>query len=320
MRALQLLLVVAAMLVASTSAWAQSDRERAAGLAEDAAALFEQGDLQDAAYRYEEAYDLAPDPSFAFNLGAIYNELGDPARTYRWFTAYLDLFPGAPDRADISAFLDDLGDDLPTSAATVRVRSNAPNARVALVGRPTPDVLGEGNVEAFVMPGNYEIEVSAEGYEPYTERFRATAGVVVAIDASLVALPDPDPVVAPQPTPVAAPVVQRNTATAGYILLGTGVAAGVGSAVMFIEAGSARDEHNELVSAITPDSPGDPDEIDRLENKSNTLTGAGIGVAVLGAAGVGMGLWLIARDNTPASVAAGPDGRGGWHFAFSYSF
>lgn len=73
----RLVALVTLLVLAPSSAWAQSAQDQAAQLVEEGSSLFQAGDYGNAAEFFEEAYGLDPHPVILFNLARCYQELGE---------------------------------------------------------------------------------------------------------------------------------------------------------------------------------------------------------------------------------------------------
>lgn len=96
--------LVLAFSIANTG-YAQSRTEkveRAKTLFRDAQVDYEAGRIHDAVKKMQEAHKLAPSRELAFNLGRMYERLGDARNGVRFFRLYLEGRDiAAPERADI---------------------------------------------------------------------------------------------------------------------------------------------------------------------------------------------------------------------------
>ncbi len=66
------------------------------------------GDFPAAAGEFRDAYRLSPAPSLIFDIAQAYRAARDYAQARRYYTLYLQLTPGAPERAYIDARLDEM--------------------------------------------------------------------------------------------------------------------------------------------------------------------------------------------------------------------
>jgi tetratricopeptide (TPR) repeat protein len=66
---------------------------------------YELGDYDRAIEEYKRAYEISAAPALLFNLGQVYRLKKDPATALRFYTNYLRLQPGAPNRADVEGLI-----------------------------------------------------------------------------------------------------------------------------------------------------------------------------------------------------------------------
>jgi tetratricopeptide (TPR) repeat protein len=320
-----LLSALLATLACSTPVRAQTARERAAALGEEATAAFDDGRVDDAIAAYTEAFELVADPSFAYNLGGLYMMTEELAQAHRYFTAYLELFPGAADRADVETLLQELQAELTVAWTRLTVTSAPDGAVVSVVSESgTAQQLGVTPVETWVRPGLMTVELSLDGYEPASDRFNGVAGVLVPLEFSLTALPvvvveaepEPEPEVIPEPAPVVPvqpPAAEPGTNLAGWVVAGTGLAvAGTGVAFVFMGQGTAND-HNDLAARIGT-TPVTRTELDDLESQARNQAMVGGVLTGVGAAALLTGVVMLVRggdtDDARTSVVMMPTRSG----------
>src|SRR5262245_44689361 len=99
------------VLPARTAVAAETDaelRKRAREAYEIALRHYKVGDWARAAEKFKEAYLIRPDPSFLFNLGQSYRQMGDAPSALRAYRNYLKDSPDAPNRKDVEQFIREL--------------------------------------------------------------------------------------------------------------------------------------------------------------------------------------------------------------------
>jgi tetratricopeptide (TPR) repeat protein len=83
--------------------------KRAGALFAEGQAAYQQGKLKLAVDKLEQAYALAPSKEIEFDLGRVYERVGEPAKAIRHFRAYLQGEKLAPaERAEIEGRIDKL--------------------------------------------------------------------------------------------------------------------------------------------------------------------------------------------------------------------
>jgi hypothetical protein len=214
--------------------------------------------------------------------------------------------------------------ELARPRAMLKVTANVPQAVVRVGER----VLGVGNVEARLPPGEVALAVEAEGFESYTETLKLGAGETRQVEARLQLAGGP----APEGPPEEAVAVTKKsrarggggsgslftrpafyTALAGLVAMGVGVAVGQGT----------RDVSNRL-----EDADGDGvldvtrDEYLKARSKANLSTAL---VAGGGAVAGASALWLVLiptrSEPQPSALApAGAQGGSALHLVVGGSF
>lgn len=180
--------VVAAMLLLpGASALAQSDAERAAELVEEATEFFHQEEYAEAAIRFQEAFNLDPDPVLMFNIARAHQEMGDLPAALEFFEQARSMNPDGPvggaarERiADLERILTDQGydPDAVTSADYV------PRGDLSILPSPEyADVFLDGEYVGSgattverLDAGMYEVRISAEGHYPLTADVEVRGG------------------------------------------------------------------------------------------------------------------------------------------------
>ncbi len=298
-----------------------SPREQAAALAEQATVAFEEERLDDAIAAYTEGFSLVPDPSFAYNLGGLHMMDENLGQALRYFEAYLRLFPGATDRADVESLIEELRSELTATWTQLSVESVPAGATVITVDADgQSEELGQTPLEAYVRPGETRLRVQLEGWEDAEDLFNGVPGILVPLSFTLTEVPqaEPEAPVAEQtpestdatetsePAPaLIASVEESRPNVAGWAVLGAGaVSAGVG--VVFLLGGqSAEDDHNTLAASIAPGVNVSQTELDDLSSRARSQTAVGLALTGVGVVGIATGTWLLARGDRDASTSAG---------------
>lgn len=333
-----LCVAIATFGVVPALATAQDETEQAVSYSRQAAEAYEAGDLAAAAALYEQAFLLVEDPAFAFNLGAVYDELGEIANAYRYFSRYVQLYPGASDRAEIEAYLAELLPQIETTYARLAIESRPTAATVYRVVDGTEMVLGRTPLDVWVDPGDQRLVLRTSGYVDEAVQLRAVAGVRVERTIEL----DPVPLVAapvviapaggemafvPDAPVVVEPDVRDSNLTGrqrtGLVIAGTGVGVVAAGAAFLAVGHGAQVEHNRLVGDISPEAPADPAELDRLERQARSMKVTGNATLFSGVAVAATGIVLFvtgrSREVSDSRVDLGPVGRG-WGLVLQRSF
>lgn len=156
MRRCCIIAAIMTALAASGSALAQDDRDdqrEAVRLAADAREAFDDGRVMDAIVAYEQAFDLAPDPAFAYNLAALYEAVENLPRALAWYRAYLEIFPEAPNEPQVRDAIARVLRTLDTEWSHVSFDAEPASARVFVVEGDNRFFLAETPFEEYLPPG-----------------------------------------------------------------------------------------------------------------------------------------------------------------------
>lgn len=265
-----------ALLLASASARAQSDRELATRqeLITQAGTLSDQGNHAEALAAAKRAAAIKMTTSLRLFLAREQSALGLLADAYgngRQCAAEAEANDRLNDRDRILSACRELEDSLGKRVGRVTVRLPAPvpaDARVTVSGEEiNVALLGTPYV---VSPGKLTIAVTATGYLPYSSDVDVAERASVDVDVHLTpdpsAQPCPDgqervhgectatpPAVAPQ-APVAAPRAESSKRWVVPVVLGgTGVVVGVLATVFYVEGSS---KYSALKTQCTTLPPG----------------------------------------------------------------
>jgi len=223
-----------------------------------------------AAWQIKKSYDVAG------NLGAALLELGRHAEAAQLLAYAADNLP-AGGKPSVKKWVLDLLRQARSEVCAVRVRVSLDGAQVRVNGEGAgTSPLAHGR---YVPPGALVVEVSKEGFEPHREVQRCAAGSESELTVTLAAKE-------PRRVPV---VTTTRGAWPLYVLGGTGAAALVAGGVLIGAAHAPEDEIRGLSRSIQARGgtcPGDPrcDDLARRASASDTMSRAGVGLLVGGAA------------------------------------
>src|SRR5215468_6136424 len=174
-----MLAVVMAGLLLSTP---PGDVEQARADFERGAALYRAGEFRAALAAFEAAQARAPAPQALFNIARCQERLGQLADAVDSYTAYLAARPDAPDRAAVTARIDELRARLPLEAS-LRISVEPPSA-VSVDG----EAAGTSPVSVRLNPGTHRIGAAQEGYQPLEREVELAPGGRVQLELALVPL------------------------------------------------------------------------------------------------------------------------------------
>ena len=173
---------------AQTTPLDDADARRAIELTEQGRAAYESGDVPGAIVAFEQAWDVTRDPAFAFNLGALYEAVGDLPRARAWLETFLEVFPEAPNAEDVRGMIDRLTATLDREWARIAFEATPADARVFVVDDAGDAYfLGETPFEHHVQPGAVALRFQADYHYPWDVELNPRAG------ARLTLAPDLEP-------------------------------------------------------------------------------------------------------------------------------
>jgi len=176
-----------AMTISAGTAFAQTPAERASQLVDEGMALFGEGNFEDAAILFQEAYNLDPHPVLMFNIARAHQEMGDLPSALEFFNVVLSLTDDPNVQESALSRIEDIEDALisqgydPATVTTgqyvqrgdVRITSLPEGAEVTFDGTR----VGTTPVDIeHVDRGEYDIRLTYEGYHPIQARIEVRAG------------------------------------------------------------------------------------------------------------------------------------------------
>ncbi len=178
---------VVAVAASPRTATAQTPRtaeERAADLASQGVALFQDGRYRDALMRFLDSYAHAKIPVVIWNIGRCYEELGDLGSALRYFEEFEPLAPDDDARRRARARIEQVRlriaeSGAPAAAETALVVSaeglDVREARIVVDGREVH--AGPLPAKVPIEPGSHEVVVSGgEGVEAVSRTIEVAAG------------------------------------------------------------------------------------------------------------------------------------------------
>jgi hypothetical protein len=161
-------------------------------------ALFQEEDYAGALEEFRASYEIRPHPRLLYNIGLCYYALGqwvDARWEFGRQLAESDPSQVTPERRqEIEGFLAELD----RQVGLIDVQVTTPGAAIAIDG--TQAATSPSPVPLAVAPGEHEVRVTLDGFEPFSERVTLAAGERRALDVVLTPVPQPVP---GEPPPVA---------------------------------------------------------------------------------------------------------------------
>lgn len=153
---------------------------QARGAFQAGVAAFDAGQHAAALAHFERAQTLKPHPMVRVNIANCHAELGHAIEALTHFEAFLASDFGAPgQRREVRREIDKLQQKV--GNAQLLISPAGASVRVDGTGAMTAPLAGP----LRMLPGQHEIDVSLEGYAPYTGRFNVRGGRQVTVQIAL---------------------------------------------------------------------------------------------------------------------------------------
>lgn len=228
-------------------------------------------------------------PLVRFNIARCHEELGQPARAVRAYQRYLTLSEEADRRRDRAR--EAIQKLEPQAVGTLRIECAQPGTLLRIEGLDQPSRPCPVKIEG-VLGGQYPASAVADGFMESRKTIEVQPGRATVFRFDL--------------TPVVKPVTEVQTTTRStegrsalpWIVIGAGAGAAATGVIFHAMAIDSLDElNNTHESAPGYDSLQSEYEGQRL----TTYVTYGVGAALIGA-----GVYLLLRDDDPASAAFVP--------------
>ncbi|MFO8071883.1 MAG: PEGA domain-containing protein [Polyangia bacterium] len=327
-----------ALILASPGA-AAGDKAEARQHFESGLALLEAEDYAAAASEFEVSVGLYPTRNGLFNLANCYKALHRYGDALEAVARLREEFAGRLDerwKKEIATF----ERTLEAMVGRLAIEVDRPGASIEVDGEP----LGESPLAGplALAPGSHEIVVELEGFAAQRREVRLVSGERLEESFALereepggppAPAAEPSEEIEPPPEPPEPPEPEEEpsaTAIWGWVALGTGLAAGIGSGVFYGLAGrsagefdAAREEYEGALETLGT-SPSDPDALDSEQSSWSEMSSAsdemetrqnlGLTFAVVGGALVATGISLLAvgaggeEEEPQVELTAAPGG------------
>lgn len=329
------ILILAALWAVPATPKDESRQQRAEKLAQAGELLFDAGKYQDALRQFLDAYDLFEPPTFVipevlWNIARCYEETGDDLSALRYFEEFRTVASTPEYREAVDGRLRQVRERL---TGEVEITVSPPTAQAWLDGEPLS--LEQGKTRRRLAPGLHTVKAQAAGFHGQERSFRvepretgtqvlelqATTGVL-AVTASRddwagrvrVRVDGREVFQGGLPARIEVPSGWRTVRLEAEELPEAQMEAlevpeqGAASIILRVPAASPLPAVEPGVVAETPEPVVPQDQNSGLEHRRKgawAAIGTGLGLAVLGAGGLGLGAW---DRNRIASAATAPDG------------
>ena len=179
----RVVIVLAVLLAGPFEHAADSPKDTAKALAKTAAVFAAEKKWEEAIRLYQQAYSMDPAPVLLFNVGAIYEKLGDLRHAREQYERFVKE---EKDPIDRKAGRDRLNAVLDRLPGHVVLRSDPSGVAVKVDGKAG----GKTPTEPLALkPGPHRFDLQADGYEPATRQVVVEADRDQEVAVELVGLP-----------------------------------------------------------------------------------------------------------------------------------
>lgn len=307
----------AVTVVAPTQARAQQQDDQTARkvleLIREARAAADNEDYETALQKYEQAFELYPDPAILVPMGRTAEKMGETEKAIAKYEEFIRLLPDDAATEKLRGRVAELRKTLP---ANVLLVSKPAGATIYLETEQGRQELGQTPTTVEIEPGEATIVATQTGYEEMSKTVTIEGGAEQDVSLVMTQLP----------TPAAEAGVSQTEAPPldlyGYGALGVGVATLATSGVFLVLKESAEDDVNEF-DKQTGTRAELQERKDDAEGYYDVAVYTGIAGGVLTAAGAGLlSYHFLTADEDDAvawGVDAGFDAQSAW-FGVNGSF
>jgi len=292
----------------AATAWGQElNLEGARALFTEALKDENAGRCADAVPKYQRVLGVKDTANVRFRIGACEETLGHKAAALRAYAASVRLGRTDPQSKDVVDEANKRAEKLGTGTLVI----NAPAGATIVVDGDR--ITADDASELWLDPGRHHVEVSAKGKKSFTSDVDVRGRMTSQVDAVLADDARPPPPPPPIPRPVPSTAGTRRVLGVGLVGLG-GLLAGA-SVVSFVL-------RETTIAQLNSACPGGACPASRqaelTSKRDQALVEGPLGAIFAGAAalsvGVGVVLWITAKDPPPATARVvpwiGPTGAG----------
>jgi tetratricopeptide (TPR) repeat protein len=264
--------------------------------------------------KYEQAYELYPDPAILVRLGKTSEQLGNNKEAAAYYREFARLMPDDSASKKLTQRAEDIEAALPVVVAV----NSEPSGAQIYVDAADGESVGTTPTDVELTPGAHTIHLKKQGFEPASEKINVEAKQGQKVSAMLSRT-----VVADQGTESDDSIqsMQSDTGaikTIGWASLTVGVASLATSGVFLYLKGSAEDDANNYDKRAPGASRG---ELEELKDDANSHYDTALVTGIAGGVLVGAGAGLLTYhhfltddedDDVAVNVGAGFDAEGAW--------
>ncbi|MBU1432540.1 PEGA domain-containing protein [Myxococcota bacterium] len=129
-----------------------------------AAQAFNNGEFEEAALFFKEAFDVQPRGNLLYNIGFCFEKANNLPNAVRFYQRFVEAMPSDPKRGAVQEKINEIKLQLKDLYVTVNVTSNPPGALI-FIDAKSNGVMGKAPLSFELLPGVYHILAELEGYE-----------------------------------------------------------------------------------------------------------------------------------------------------------
>lgn len=164
--------VAAVLVMPSSGACDEAERERARAISARGQQAYEEGRYLEAAQAFEEAQAIFPHPNNLFNAAKAYEKLAEYGKAAKLYQDFLDFYERthggpAPEAADVERTIALLKEKAYLAMPEVTIDSDPTGADISIDGR----MLGQTPLTTHLAEGMHEVSLKKPGYNPFLRSF-----------------------------------------------------------------------------------------------------------------------------------------------------
>lgn len=140
-----------------------------------AKAAFSNGEFEEAALLFREAFDISPRGNLLYNIGMCYERAGNTQQALVFYERFVQALPESAKRPAVQRKIAALKSEMSDKFRVVAVKTTPPGATI-FVDEKAKGAMGSTPVEFKLIPGEYTIIAELEGYEPVRKRHTVKSG------------------------------------------------------------------------------------------------------------------------------------------------
>jgi tetratricopeptide (TPR) repeat protein len=222
----------------------EAEQEQLMQTIESGKESYDRGDFQESLRLFRQAYDTYPHPDLLYRIALCHERLGEDQQAVDYYRKFLEAAPEAEERARVERTIEVI--EARIARSEIRVTSQ-PDGAVVYIDDEANGPAGTTPTALAIKPGNYQLIVKKDGYEPIRELVTVDPGQSVQVRYQLTPLSPVSESNANNPTVTDTERPRRTGPSVKLITLATlGIAAGITSFVFFGLHAEKRSELEQL--------------------------------------------------------------------------